>query len=71
MCSGKAPKCATIQALEQASPDKLHLHMVTDPGRSFPEGQDLMLISIEGWKRAVEKQSAWLAAAPSTLIMRP
>lgn len=62
---------ATIQALEQASPDKLKMQVIPDPDRSFPEGHDLMLISIEGWKRTVENQSPWLANSPSTLIMRP
>jgi Kef-type K+ transport system membrane component KefB len=69
---GQSPEMlATVRALEQASPDKLKLQVTPDPARTFPEGQDLMLISIESWKRAVEKQSTWLAAAPSSLIMRP
>ncbi len=69
---GQSPEMlATVQALLEASPGKLELRRTTDADNSFSEGQDLMLISIESWKRAVEKQSPWLATAPSTLIMRP
>jgi hypothetical protein len=69
---GQSPEMlATVRALLEASPGKLALRRANDADNSFPEGQDLMLISIEGWKRAVEKQSPWLAQAPSTLIMRP
>ena len=62
---------ATVRALEQASPDRLKLQLTPNPDHAFPTGQDLMLISIESWKRNVEKQRKWLADAPSTLIMRP
>lgn len=61
----------TIRSLEQAAPDRIVLRQTHDIDHAFPTGQDLMLISLEGWKRAVEKHSPWLAQAPSTLIMRP
>lgn len=62
---------ATINALQQAAPGKLMLVPGNTSDTTLPEGQDLMLISLESWKRAVERQSPWLAEAPSTLIMRP
>lgn len=62
---------ATVRALLEASPGKLELRTTNEADTGFTTGQDLMLISLEGWKRAVEKQSKWLADAPSTLIMRP
>ncbi len=62
---------ATIRALEQAGADRLILRQTHDVDHTFPTDQDLMLISLESWKRSVEKQSPWLAHAPSTLIMRP
>jgi len=69
---GQSPEMlATIRALLEASPGKLELRRTTETDNGFTGDHDLMLISIEGWKRAVEKQSPWLATAPSTLIMRP
>ena len=69
---GQSPELlATVRALLEASPGKLELRRTSDSDTGFAEGQDLMLLSIESWKRAVEKQSPWLANAPSTLIMRP
>ncbi len=62
---------ATVRALLEASPGKLELRRTNEADSGFTAEKDLMLISLEGWKRAVEKQSAWLATAPSTLIMRP
>lgn len=62
---------ATVRALLEASPGKLELRRTTEGDTGFTENKDLLLISIESWKRAVEKQSPWLAGAPSTLIMRP
>ena len=62
---------ATVRALEEAAPGMLVMRQTNDLDHAFPEKQDLMLISIESWKRAVEKQSAWLAETPSTLVMRP
>lgn len=62
---------ATVRALLEASPGKLELRRAHEAGSDLATGKDLMLISLESWKRAVEKRSAWLATAPSTLIMRP
>lgn len=33
--------------------------------------QDLMLISFESWKKAVEAQSEWLSHSPSVLVIKP
>ena len=61
---------STVRALLEASPGKLELRRAEETSDVTAE-KDLMLISLESWKRAVEKQSPWLASAPSTLIMRP
>ncbi len=61
---------ATIRALEQAVPDRLTLVHVKDMDHGIPGEHDFMLLSLESWKRAVEKQSPWLAQSPSSLIMR-
>jgi hypothetical protein len=62
---------ATIRALQVAAPGKLDIRHAQDSDAEAISGGDLFLISLEGWKRAVEKQSPWLATAPSTLIIRP
>ncbi len=62
---------ATVRALLDASPGKMDLRSTKESDTGLAAEKDLMLISLEGWKRAVEKQSPWLAGAPSTLIMRP
>jgi len=36
---------------------------------NFWEQRNLMLVSIEGWKKIVETKEHWLAAIPATLIM--
>ena len=33
--------------------------------------QDLMIISLESWKKLVESQSLWLNSMPSVLIIKP
>jgi hypothetical protein len=32
---------------------------------------DLMVISLESWKKLVDSQSAWLSDIPSVLIVKP
>ncbi len=37
----------------------------------FLAKQDLMMISLEGWKKLVDSQSVWLSTVPSVLIIKP
>jgi hypothetical protein len=62
---------AAAQAMAQAAPDHVRLVMGGDLGEATLRDQDLMLIGLDSWRRAVEKQSPWLSQAPSMLIMRP
>lgn len=36
----------------------------------FLSGQNLMVVSIESWKRLIELKSVWLPDIPSTLILK-
>ncbi|MBL7985322.1 MAG: cation/H(+) antiporter, partial [Flavobacteriales bacterium] len=62
---------STVRALQQAVPDKFELDQNARLSEGSLKDQNLMLISLDGWKRAVDKEDPWLAHAPSTLIMRP
>lgn len=39
--------------------------------RDFLVGQDIMVVSLDSWKRLVDSQSIWLSNIPSVLIIRP
>jgi hypothetical protein len=39
--------------------------------KEFLQEQDLMLISIESWKKLVDSHSVWLTDTPSVLIIKP
>lgn len=41
-----------------------------DMKTEFLEQQDLMIVSLDSWKKLVESQSDWLADAPATLVIR-
>lgn len=61
----------TAKAMEQAAPDHVRLVTEGDLNEAMLRDQDLLLIGLDSWRRAVEKQSPWLSSAPSMLIMRP
>ena len=58
-----------IRLMEQAAPNQLTLRKEQSIEKDFLDQQDLMLISIDGWKHLVENKSPWLANIPSTLIL--
>jgi Kef-type K+ transport system membrane component KefB len=61
----------TIRSIEQTAPNHITLFSENKLQKDFLEQQDLMIISMESWKRAVETQSVWLSNSPSTLIIKP
>lgn len=61
---------ATLQGMQQAAPDLLTLERTPAIDAERISDQDLLLIGIDSWRRAVAQQSPWLSAAPSMLIMR-
>jgi len=61
----------TIRSIEQIAPNHIALYNQNKIDRDFLAGQDLMLISLDSWKKAVETQSTWLPQTPSTLILKP
>ena len=39
--------------------------------RNFLMSQDIMIVSLDSWKKLVDSQSVWLSNIPSVLIIRP
>ena len=58
-----------IRAIEQTAPNHITLmsERIMDP--EFLKSQQLMIISMESWKKLVDSKSLWLADIPSTLIV--
>ena len=61
----------SIRMIEQVAPN--HISLQTEPrlDKDFMQQQDLMLISHDSWRKAVETQSLWLTNTPSVLILKP
>jgi Kef-type K+ transport system membrane component KefB len=68
---GNAAIREQIRAIEQMAPN--HIMIMNDKTirREFLGQQDLMIISLESWKRLVDSQSTWLNYTPSILIIKP
>ncbi len=58
-----------IRAIEQHAPNHISLlnQQVIDKG--LLSQQDLMIISVESWKKLLETKSVWLSEIPSTLVI--
>lgn len=61
----------TIRSIEQQSPNHISLYNENKIDKDLLAAQDLMLISLDSWRKAVETQSIWLPQTPSTLILKP
>ena len=55
--------------MEMAAPNQLSLKNERPVEKDFLNEQNLMLITIEGWKRLVDTKTSWLSDIPSTLII--
>lgn len=61
----------TIRSIEQVAPNHIALYNDSRIERDFLEQQNLMMISLDSWKRAVASRSIWLSGIPSALIIKP
>lgn len=61
----------TIRSIEQKAPNHIELQSQRSINKSFLKNQDLMIISLDSWKKMVETKSVWLSHIPSTLIISP
>ena len=60
-----------ISTLENTFPEKISLIDESEMKAGFLAKQDLMMISLESWKKLVDAQSVWLSTVPSVLIIKP
>jgi Kef-type K+ transport system membrane component KefB len=59
-----------IRSIEQQAPNHINLIREKTIDKNFIAGQNLMIISIDSWKKLVESKSLWLSEIPSTLILK-
>jgi len=64
------PLKESIQAIEQIAPNHIQLVKEITLEKSFLAKQDIMLVSLESWKKLLDTKSLWLADIPSTLIIK-
>jgi hypothetical protein len=60
-----------IAALDKEYPDNISIVKEGQTNHSFLVKQDLMLVSLESWKKLVASNSLWLSNLPSVLIIKP
>ncbi len=61
----------TIRAIEQIAPNHIMIMEERVIRKEFLAQQDLLLISMDSWKKQIESQSVWLNNTPSILIVKP
>ena len=61
----------TIRSIEQIAPNHIMIMNDRTLKKEFLESQDLMIISLDSWKKLIESQSIWLNNSPSVLILKP
>jgi Kef-type K+ transport system membrane component KefB len=59
-----------IRAIEQIAPNHINVLNEAIIDKEFLGGQNLMIVSIESWKKLVDSKSLWLSDIPSTLILK-
>lgn len=60
----------SIQTLENNYPENIAVIDESEMKAGFLAKQDLMIISLESWKKLVDSQSVWLSTVPSVLIIK-
>ena len=61
---------STFSNLENKFPDNISVLSEKLMKKEFLSKQDLMLISLESWKKLIDSESNWLANVPSVLIVK-
>ncbi len=59
-----------IRAIEQKAPNHIHVLNERIMDKDFLGGLNLMIVSIDSWKKLVDSKSLWLSDIPSTLILK-
>ena len=61
----------SIRSIEQIAPNHIMLMNEKAIKKEFLKKQDLMIISLDSWKKQIDSQSVWLNNTPSILIVKP
>lgn len=61
----------SIRSIEQIAPNHIKMSSEKTMKKEFLDNQDLMIISLDSWKKLVDSQSVWLNNTPSVLIIKP
>lgn len=62
---------ASVKGIEKESPGAVNILSEVKLDRKFLQNYELVLISVDGWKRLIAAQSLWLNFTPSNLIIKP
>ncbi len=62
---------SAINDVEAMAPGNISFLTDRTMKKDFLEQQDIMLVSLESWKKLVDSQSLWLSHIPSVLIIKP
>ena len=60
----------SIRSIEHSMPNHIQLLSQRKLEKEFLQAQDLMIISVDSWKKLVESRSPWLNNTPSLLILK-
>lgn len=60
-----------LSAVEQNYPDNIEVFHPDQLNKPFLQQQDLMIFSLETWKKLIEDEVSWLTDIPSVLIIKP
>lgn len=61
----------SIRSIEQKTPSQISLYEESIVDEKFLNGQDLMLVSLDSWKRMVEQDNFHISDNTSVLIIKP
>lgn len=59
-----------LRSIEQKVPNHINVLNGKKIDKEFLNEQNLMIISIDSWKKLVDSKSLWLSSIPSTLIIK-
>ena len=61
----------SLAALEQNYPNNIEVSITDKLNKPFLQQQDLIVFSLETWKKLVDDEVTWLTDIPSVLIVKP
>ncbi|NMH28580.1 cation:proton antiporter domain-containing protein [Flavobacterium silvaticum] len=60
-----------IRSIEQIAPNHISVISTKTIKKEFLDEQQLMVVSLDSWKKLVDSHSLWLNSTPSVLIVKP